>query len=40
MKLSLTETLTDPQSLFDAVIVGIVVLAGLFLAYVLVFGTF
>lgn len=40
MQLSLTDALTDPQGLFDIVIGGIVLLAALFLAYLLVFGTF
>ena len=40
MKLSLTETLTNPQGLFDVVIGGIVLLAALFLAVLLLFGSF
>jgi hypothetical protein len=40
MKLSLTGTLTDPQGLFDVVLWGIVLLAALILASLLLFGTF
>jgi hypothetical protein len=36
MKLSLT----DPQGLFDTLIVGIILLSALALAYLLLFGTY
>lgn len=40
MKLSITDTLTDPQGFFDVVIGGIVLLAAIVLVVLLVFGSF
>ncbi|WP_275897395.1 hypothetical protein [Halorussus sp. MSC15.2] len=40
MKLSITEIVTDPEELFDAVIAGIILMAAVVLAYLLLFGVF
>ena len=40
MKLSLTETITHPQGLFDVILWGIILLATIFLAGMLLFGSF
>ncbi|WP_269814461.1 hypothetical protein [Halorussus litoreus] len=40
MKLSIAGMLTDPQGLFDVVIGGILLLAAILLAVLLVFGSF
>jgi len=40
MKLSIADTLTDPQGLFDVVIGGILLMAAIVLGVLLLFGSF